>query len=75
MADNIENHYHQRPQRSDSSATGWVLGVIVALLAILALWYYGTHRDVASTTTNNTTVTTEPPAATAPVGESSSCRN
>ena len=62
MADNIENHYHQRPQRSDSSTTGWVIGVIVALLAILALWYYGTQRDIASTTTNNTTptLTTQP---------------
>ena len=31
MADNIENHYNQRPQRSGSSATGWVLGVIIAV--------------------------------------------
>ena len=34
MADNIENHYHQRPQRSDSPATGWVIGAIVASWAI-----------------------------------------
>ncbi|WP_409756616.1 diacylglycerol/lipid kinase family protein [Aestuariivirga sp.] len=67
MADNIENHYNQRPPRSGSSATGWILGVIIALAAIALLWYYGTRGDgdVASTT-NNTTVTTEPPAATAP---------
>ena len=31
MADNIENHYNQRPQRTGSSATGWILGVIIAL--------------------------------------------
>ena len=66
MADNIENHYHQRPQRSGSSATGWILGVIIAIAAIAALWYYGTRdqTDIATTnsTTNNTVTTTEPPA-------------
>ena len=69
MADNIENNYNQRPQRSDSSATGWILGVIIAIAAIAAIWYYGTRDGADVATTNNTTnntVTTEPPAATTP---------
>lgn len=74
MADNIENHYHQRPQRTESSANGWILGAVVAVLAILALWYYGTHRDVTMTGAPSNVTTTAPapapetqPAAPTPV--------
>jgi hypothetical protein len=54
MADNIENQYQQRPVRSRSSATGWILGVIIALAVIGILWYYGTRDtvNVTNTTTN-----------------------
>ena len=68
MADNIENQYQQRPLRSRSPATGWILGVIIALAVIGILWYYGTRDSVNITnTTTNAPVTTEPPAATAPL--------
>jgi cytoskeletal protein RodZ len=68
MAENTENQYRQSPQRSRSSATGWVLGVIIALAVIGVLWFYGTRdgTDITNTTTN-APVTTEPPAATTPV--------
>jgi diacylglycerol kinase family enzyme len=71
MADNIENQYQQRTVRSRSSATGWILGVIIALAVIGVLWYYGTRdtADVTNTTTNAPVTTTEPPAATTPVEE------
>jgi diacylglycerol kinase family enzyme len=71
MADNIENQYQQRNVRSRSSATGWILGVIIALAVIGILWFYGTRDtvNVTNTTTNAPVTTTEPPAATAPVGE------
>ena len=51
--------------RSRSSATGWVLGVIIALAVIAVLWYYGT-RDVAGrgNITNNTTNNTRDDRAT-----------
>ena len=64
MADNIDKQYNQTtPQRAASSSTGWIVGAIVALAVIAALWYYGT-RDVAGPVTNNVTV--EPPAVSAP---------
>jgi hypothetical protein len=61
MADNIENNYNQRNPRSDSSsATGWILGGIIALAAIAAIWYYGMRGG------DTTNVTVEQPATTAP---------
>lgn len=66
MADNIENNYNTRDTGSrSSSATGWVIGVIIAVVAIAALWYYGTRGDVdtAGTNTNNNVTTVQPDVA------------
>ena len=68
MADNIETSYTKRPQQSGSSVTGWILGVIVALVAIALLWYYATRGTEVATTSTATpnAVTTEQPATAPP---------
>ena len=43
MPDNTQTKFQQTPQRSQSSTTGWIIAVIIALIAIGALWYYGTR--------------------------------
>jgi hypothetical protein len=64
MADNIENQYNQKnPRPAASSSTGWILGAVIALAAIAAIWYYGT-RDDAGTVNNNVNV--EQPSTTTP---------
>ena len=64
MADNIENRFQQRTQRVDSSVAGWVIGAVIAILAIAAVWYYGTRSSEVGKTTGTTTgaITTEQPA-------------
>ncbi len=75
MADNIENQYNQKTTRpagttpvgqrtsTSSSSTGWILGAVIALAAIAAIWYYGSMNNV-DTVDNNVNV--EQPAVVAP---------
>lgn len=75
MADNFKPHHQQRFPQLRSSLTGWVLGIIVAVLAILAFWYYGMQHKLISPPTSSVTTeqpATPPPPAPAPDSSSGS---
>lgn len=72
MTNSTDKQFQQRPQARASSATGWIIGAIIALLAIAAVWFFGirTSDDVTRPgTTSNTTTKTNPPEAAAPPPE------
>jgi hypothetical protein len=73
MANTPESRYQQRPQRTASAATGWIIGTVIAILAIAALWFYGFRSSTVTTTTSAPTSTETPapgkeapPATTTP---------
>lgn len=64
MANTPDNRLQQRPQHAASAATGWIIGVIIAVLAAAALWFYGFRGGELSTPPSapTGTVTPETPA-------------